>query len=255
MPASRPRPMPMATDGQGVVLAVPQSVDSRQRTALDLLARRVAHRMGRPVAIGHVRQSTLLAGAPLKSLHGRGVREVVVVPLSIGAMRLWSEVDLGGPETAALARSMELTRSAPLGGDPAIIEGVREMLARSERPADPRTTLELVLSGLDVSAADDLRAPLPSLVEDGWAAARLHVLETNGGAAGAADPRGAAGVASDTGTSRVLVIGLALAPGQFLDRVAQHAHRSGAQMLPATLHSTESLTQAICERITSARRR
>jgi sirohydrochlorin ferrochelatase len=243
----------MATDGQGVVLAVPQSVDSRQRTALDLLARRVSHRMGRPVVIGHVRQATLLGGAPLKSLHGRGVREVVVVPLSIGRLRLSPEIELGGPETAALARSMSVALSEPLGGDPAIIEGVQEMLARSERAADPGTTLELVLSGLDASAAEALRGPLPDLRADGWADARLHVLGTDG--PGAADgPARVTSGRTPRGDARLLVVGLAITPGQFLDRVAQHARQSGGHLLPATLHSTEALSRAICERISSARR-
>ena len=97
---ARTRLTPMATDGQGVVLAVAASADTRQRTTMDLLARRVAHRLGCPVGTAQVQQGSVLLDAAISQLAAKGVRQAVVVPVEAfpvdAARQRQGELAIGG---------------------------------------------------------------------------------------------------------------------------------------------------------------
>ncbi len=162
---TRNRPLPMATDGQGVILAVPHSVDPRQRAAIDLLSRRVSHRLGCPTSPGQVQRGTLHVDAPLAELHAKGAREVVVAPLTLSDQTF----DYSTPTSRSLAGarfgSVSLRNAGSLGGVAEVVSAVLESLALSERSPDPHTRVVLLLPFHDRMAQARTRAA-PGTVHD-----------------------------------------------------------------------------------------
>lgn len=242
------RPLPMATDGQGVILAVPHSVDARQRAAIDLLSRRVSHRLGCPAAAGQVQRGTLHLDAPLADLHSKGAREIVVVPLTLTRQRFRLSQPAARSSAGSRLKSMSFRETEPLGGAPEIITTVIESLNHSERPPDPRTRVVLVLPFSERAAAGELEQHLELIAAAGWRDGRVHALPTSEpdcDLATALDP-------DDDGTS--LLVPLVVAPGPFTDRVAKCAADHGVEMASVSFHASEALTSLIYRRVLNARR-
>ena len=238
----------MATDGQGVILATPHSVDARQRTAVDLLTRRVAHRLGCPAATGQVQHGVLHLGAPMSHLHAKGVRDVVVVPLTFIASPVVPDGTSTHPAGNGHPPGMNVRTAEPLGGEPEVIAAVIEALNQSERPPDPRTRVVMLLPYADHPVTSLLSPHVPAITAAGWRDGRVMVMPTNPADCtlnGALDvgPQG-----------RVLLVPLTITPGPFSSRVAECAARLGTESANVSLHSCEALTKLICRRVVAARR-
>ncbi|MCB0915958.1 MAG: hypothetical protein H6525_11875 [Actinobacteria bacterium] len=238
----------MATDGQGVILAVPHSVDARQRAAIDLLSRRVSHRLGCPAAAGQVQRGTLHLDAPLADLHAKGAREIVVVPLTLTRHEFNYSEPPSRSASGSRRRSMSFRVTEPLGGAPEIITTVIESLNHSERLPDPSTRIVLVLPFAERAAAPELEKHLDLIAAAGWQDGRVHSLPTNG-----TDCELAGVLEPDPGRSSLLVP-LVVAPGPFADRVAKCAAEHGVDMANVSFHASEALTALIYRRVLHARR-
>lgn len=238
-----------ATDGQGVILAVPHSVDARHRTAIDLLARRVSHRLGCPVVVGHVQRGRLHVDAAIAELHARGSRRVVVAPLTFAYQPI--EVVPPHPRSAAgiAMNHITVTHADHLGGNRMAIAALLESLQESERLPHPATRLAIVIPTSDAGAASDLRAHLPTIREAGWRDGVIAVLPTN------SRDCGLNGALDGAGDASVLLAPLAITPGPFTERVSACAETLGVDNARVSLHSADQLCALICQRVTEARRR
>lgn len=238
----------MATDGQGVILAVPHSVDARQRTAMDLLTRRVAHRLGCPVATGQVQHGVLHLSAPMTQLHAKGARDVVVVPLTFTAAPVVTDGKSAHPSGNGHPAGMSLRTAEPLGGEPEVIAAVVEALNQSERPPDRATRVVMLLPYADHPVTPRLRPHVHAIAAAGWRDGMVAVMPTN-----QADCQ--LNGALDVGPQgRVLLVPLTITPGPFSSRVAECAVRLGTEAANVSLHSCEALTKLICRRVLAARR-
>ena len=138
----RTRLTPMATDGQGVVLAVAATADTRQRTTMDLLARRVAHRLGCPVANAQVQHGSVLLDAAIDQLAAKGVRQAVVVPVEAFPVHIDGVDEQGRLAPVTRGSSVvELRVSPGIAADPALINAVLEVLDASERTPSADTAV------------------------------------------------------------------------------------------------------------------
>ncbi len=264
---AQPQRLSAATDGQGVILAVAYSSDARQRTSADLLARRVAHRLGCPVAVGQIQRGTLLADGSLRTLHDRGARRVVVAPAVLTAA-----ADLQpGPRTLAHGAALNMTfaMAEPLGGDPLLLSGILELLSRSERSPQPDTPVRIVLPWTDASVAAEVARSTCRITEAGWGPAEVRVLDPSGElrrwdrdcGAGAPTPSTDPCDLADRGTGRHgrrrkrIVLPLSVLAGPFAARVAHCAEADGDEVIQQTLHATDACTRLIATRVVEARRR
>jgi sirohydrochlorin ferrochelatase len=247
MSAAR-RPIAMATDGQGVILATPHSVDARQRTALDLLGRRVAHRLGCPVAVGQVQNGVLHLDAPISTLHAKGAREIVVAPLTFAPMPMISDRTPPNREGARQFAGVSLRTADPLGGEPEVIDAVVEVLSNSERTPNPNTRIVMALPHADHPAVPALSAHVGALARAGWKQGVVVAMPPTDA------PADLDGVLSVAPHERVLMVPLTIAPGAFGSRIADFARRSGVESASVSLHSADSLTRLICRRVSAARR-
>lgn len=238
----------MATDGQGVILAVPHSVDPRQRAAIDLLSRRVSHRLGCPTSPGQVQRGTLHVDAPLAELHAKGAREVVVAPLTLSDQTF----DYSTPTSRSLAGarlgSVSLRNAESLGGVPEVVSAVLESLALSERSPDPHTRVVLLLPFHDRMAQGELEQHLGQFTTAGWQDARIFSMPPE---SSKPDLSPVLNSGFDRGS---LLVPLVIAPGPFRDRVAKCAADNGVEAAHTAFHNSTALTGLICRRVLEARR-
>lgn len=246
---ARPVSLAAATDGQGVVLAVPYSSDARQRTSAELLARRVAHRLGCPVAVGQIQRGTLIADGSLRLLHDKGARRIVVAP----AILVAGEGLEPGPRTLAQGSALNLTFAVaqPIGGHPDVVSAALELLSRSERTPRADTAIRLALPASDACAAAALELHLGQITAAGWGAAEVELLHATGEAS---FPCAGDAAAAD-GTTRRIVVAVTVLPGPFAARVVRAAETSGDDVIQQTLHASDACTRLIATRVVEARRR
>lgn len=240
------RRLAAATDGQGVILAIPYSSDARQRTSAEVLARRVSHRLGCPVALGMVQRGTLLADGSLRSLHAKGARTIVVAPAALSCAQ---PLD-AGPRTMAQGAALNLTfRTAqPLGGDPLLAAAVLELLAGSERSPNPTTAIRLVLHPADAALAQALTRASRLFAQAGWGPAEVVVLDASGRLRPEDDQAPAAQA------PRRIVVAVTILAGGFSSRVAAMAAARGDEAIQQTLHATDACNRLIATRVLEARR-
>lgn len=253
----RTRLTPMATDGQGVVLAVAASADTRQRTTMDLLARRVAHRLGCPVATAQIQRGSVLLDAALGQLTAKGVRQAVIVPVEAFPVTI-DGVDHDGrlPSANHSNQRIELRVAPGIGGEPAIIDAVLESLAASERSPSPETAVLIGVPPVAAPVVRTLAARATAVASAGWAG--LGFVRV--GADVAAFESELSRVAPLNGERNAVLVPLAINPGPFVSRcedlVSQAASPYGdkVDMVAATLHATPTITTLIRQRVVHARR-
>lgn len=253
----RTRLTPMATDGQGVVLAVAATADTRQRTTMDLLARRVAHRLGCPVATAQIQRGSVLMDAALDQLSAKGVRQAVVVPVEAFPVTI-DDADADGrlPIARRGNYSIELRVAPGIGGDPAIIDAVLESLDASERT--PSTDVAVLVGVPPVAApiVRNLAARAPAVISAGWAG--LGFVRVGADVYGFESELSR--VAPLDGERTAVFVPLAVNPGPFVGRcedlVAQSLSPYGDKIdiVGATLHATPTITTLIKQRVVEARR-
>jgi sirohydrochlorin ferrochelatase len=238
----------MATDGQGVILAVPHSVDPRQRAVIDLLSRRVSRRLGCPTAAGQMQRGTLYVDAPLEDLHAKGAREVVVAPLTLSDQRFEYSTPASRSSAGLRLGSVTFRNAGSLGGAPEVVDAVLESLENSERDPDPSTRVVLVLPFHEQSAQPELEQHLERFGAAGWKDGAVYTMPPNG-----TKPDMSRVLNSSTSGSALLVP-LVVTSGPFCDRVAKCASDYGLDMAYAAFHSSVALTGLICRRVVDARR-
>lgn len=242
------RPVPMATDGQGVILAVPHSVDARQRTAMDLLSRRVAHRLGCPVATGQVQRNTLHIDAPLAHLHAKGAREIVVAPMTFALLPFTVSLPRNLAAGSARYPGVSIRTADPIGGVVEVIEATIEVLGHSERTPDPNTRLIMLVPFAEREVVAHLCENTDVVSAAGWRDGHVAPMSANHGDV---NLNGALDVGAD---GRVLLVPLTVTPGPFSSRVADVAEVLGVEAAVVSLHSSEVLTKLISRRVIAARR-
>ena len=253
----RTRLTPMATDGQGVVLAVAASADTRQRTTMDLLARRVAHRLGCPVATAQIQRGSVLIDAALDQLAAKGVRQAVVVPIEAFPVAITDADSAGRLPTAMRGNNPIELRVAPgIGGDPAIIDAVLESLDASERTPSPDVAVLLGVPPVAAPIVRRLAERASSVTSAGWAG--VGFVRVGSDVAGFEEELSR--VAPLNGERTAVLVPLAVNPGPFVGRcedlVTQAVSPYGDKiaMVGTTLHATPTITRLIKERVVDARR-
>lgn len=232
-----PRLVPvMSTDGQGVTLAFPFSSDAQQRPAIDVLARRVGHRLGCPIAVCGIQRGRPLLDGALERLTARGASSIVLAPLTFSL----PVAEVTKPEIAAVA--------APLGGGTSVVSAVLETLAHAERLPNPDTHVVIVVPASEAAIIPTLRQQCASEMDHGWGSLSAVVLASDRTSALTT----ATAMQADLG--HVLLVPLAVAPGPFVTHVNVVALAGGMESTSQTLHSTEALTKLLLSRICHARR-
>lgn len=253
----RTRLTPLATDGQGVVLAVSATADTRQRTTMDLLARRVAHRLGCPVATAQIQHGAILLDAALDQLAPKGVRQAVVVPVEAFPVMV-NGVGPDGriPSPTRGNYRVELRLAPGIGGDPAMVDAVLETLDASERTPSPDVAVLIGLPPVAASAARPLATRAACVTAAGWAGLGFVSV-------GADVPEFEAElrrVAPLDDERTAVLVPLAVNPGPFVSRcedlVTQAASPYGDKIdiVGTTLHATPAVTSLIRQRVLDARR-
>lgn len=249
---------PMATDGQGVLLAVNQSSDTRQRTTMDILARRVAHRLGCPVAVVNVQRGVPLMQAPIEQLAAKGVRNVVLVPVDPYQPLVKGFADQPeGVEVRVGPSSVRVRLADGVVADPLLVDAMLEALITSERSPDPEATVIVALPESMNGLARRLSRKDSAVKTAGWGGLGFVDVPSQ-------DPDPSSQLplrlVSEPLTPRGLVVPLAVNPGAFVVRceaVSAHieSHFSGGvEFAPITLHSTTVLGQMIKDRVQVTRR-
>lgn len=84
-------------------------------------------------------------GDHLEALHGRGVREVVMVPIGFTSdhIEVLYDLDVQARERAATLAGMRVERAATVGTDPRFVTMVRELILERTTPSAPRVALGL----------------------------------------------------------------------------------------------------------------
>ncbi|MDQ1249993.1 MAG: hypothetical protein QG597_4370 [Actinomycetota bacterium] len=215
---------------------------------MDLLTRRVAHRLGCPVATGQVQQGVLHLDAPLRQLHAKGAREVVIAPLMLTAAPISLGSRPGRGEGPAHLSEVSLRQAEPLGGAPELIHAAMEALNNSERTPSTDTRIVLLVPHLDHPVLPGLSTHIGAVAAAGWRDGVVTTLPPNNAKCGL---NGALDVGAH---ERVLLVPLTVAPGPFSSRVAECADLLGVESANVSLHSAEALTRLICQRVNTARR-
>ena len=232
-----PRLVPvMSTDGQGVTLAFPFSSDAQQRPAIDVLARRVGHRLGCPIAVCGIQRGRPLLDGALERLTTRGASNIVLAPLTFSL----PVQSVAQPEIAAVA--------APLGGGPAVVAAVLESLACAERLPDPEMHVVIVAPASEAAVIPALRDECAQEDGHGWGSLSVVVMASERA------PAVAAVQAMRERLGRVLLVPLSVAPGPYVAHVSSVAQAGGVDHTTQTLHATEALTKLLLCRVCSARR-
>lgn len=254
----RTRLTPMATDGQGVILAVPQSADTRLRTTMDLLARRVAHRLGCPVAIAQVQRGVPLIDAAVEQLATKGVRHIVMVPVESYPVYI-DGFDAEGMRRITLRGERNVTVSlAPgLGGDPALIDAVLEALEASERTPSRDTAVIIGVPELAERVVSSLLPHAGAVADAGWAGVRF-VRVPGQVAQFEEELRQALPVNGETGA---VFLPLTVNPGAFASRCEDLVSQTPSpyddkiDIVSTTLHATTTISQLIRARVMQTRQR
>jgi sirohydrochlorin ferrochelatase len=248
---------PMATDGQGVLLAVNQSSDTRQRTTMDVLSRRVSHRLGCPVSVVQVQRGVPLMNAPLEQLVQQGVRNAVMVPVDPYQSPITSfDADGNRLEARVGGVTVNVRLAEGLGADPALVDAVLESLILSEREPDPKTAVLLSVPAPMNGIARRLIVKDSAVRAAGWAGLGFVDVPATVSESSATLPLRL----SEPIPPRALIVPLAVNPGPFVNRcehlaaTARNPFADGVEFAPLTLHATAVLGQLIRERIHRARR-
>lgn len=254
---ARAKLTPMATDGQGVVLAVAATADTRQRTTMDLLARRVAHRLGCPVATAQIQRGTVLMDAALDQLAAKGVRQAVIVPVEAFPVTIESADQDGRLPTASRGNHpIELRVAAGIGGDPAIIDAVLESLEASERTPSSDVAVLVGVPPVALPVVRTLTQRASSAVSAGWAGLGFVRVGADVSDFEAELRR----VAPLDGERSAVFVPLAVNPGPFVGRCedlvtqANSPYGDKVDIVGATLHATPTITKLIKARVVEARR-
>ena len=248
---------PMATDGQGVGLAVAASADTRQRTTMDLLARRVAHRLGCPVATAQVQSGAVLADAALDQLATKGVRQAVIVAVEAFPVRIDGVDSQGRLEPATRGTKVVELRVAPgIGADPTLVDAVLESLDASERTPSGDVAVLVGVPPVAASVVRQLATRAAAATAAGWAG--LGFVRV--GADVADFEAELAQAAPLNGERTAVLVPLAVNPGPFVSRCEDLAAQATSpygdkiDMVGATLHATPTITKLIKQRVVDARR-
>lgn len=248
---------PMATDGQGVLLAVNQSSDTRQRTTMDVLSRRVAHRLGCPVSVVQVQRGVPLMQAPLEQLAAKGVHNTVMVPVDPYQTRIESLNPESGQLDAKVNSSTVNVRLADgIGADPQLIDALLEALQAAERSPDPDTALVVGVPQTHNGMIRRLSTKSDAVRAAGWGGLGFVEIPVQDGQS---DQPPSARMAPPLPPS-ALFVPLAVNPGPFVTRCENIAPNLKAYFsaevafAPTTLHATTTLGQMIRDRVQQARR-
>lgn len=248
---------PMATDGQGVLLAVNQSSDTRQRTTMDVLSRRVAHRLGCPVSVVHVQRGVPLMQAPLEQLAAKGVRTAVMVPVDPYQSRIDSfDPETGRRDVKVNGATVNVRLADGVGADPLLIDALLEALIVSERDSDPDTALIVGVPQTHNAILRRLSAKSEAVRAGGWGGLGFVEIPVQDGLSDQPPPVRMAPPLP----ANALFAPLAVNPGPFVARCESIAPNlktyfgSGVEFAPATLHATTTLGQMIRDRVQRARR-
>lgn len=227
-----------ATDGQGVIVAFPFASQTQQRPAVDLLARRVGHRLGCPVETCALTRGQPLLDGALRRLTDRSARSIVVSPATF---TLPLTMHRAGPH------GTQLRLAAPLGGGEAVVQAVADALAAADRPASSSVRVIVAVPSSEASVGARLAEHLPVLVDRGWRDGVTVVVSPN---AEEADRS----LAAASGGHDSIAVALSIAPSPFVGFVGASAQRIGIDAITQTLHCSESLTQLVVTQINAARR-
>jgi sirohydrochlorin ferrochelatase len=215
---------------------------------MDVLTRRVSHRLGCPVAAGQVQHGVLHLDAPLRNLHAKGAREIVAMPLRFAPAPMVMDSSIGRRDEAPYATGVAIREAQPLGGHQDVIDAAVEVLSNSERTPSRDTRVVMLVPHSEEPVVRQLAPFVDSIGAAGWRDGVVLPLPPNDADCGL---NGALAVAPH---EKVLLMPLAVAPGPFSARVAACAEQLGLDYASVSLHSAEALTKLICRRVNEARR-
>ena len=219
--------------------------------ALDHLAARVAERVGGPVTVAFLDHAApdLAEAVTLAALEGAD--EVVVVPLLLSDA---FHAGLDVPEAVASARTqspqVQVQLARPLGSDAALRDAAVEVLgdAGVQIASLPRAEagwgIVLVAAGTSDAVARAALQDLSAVAPLGGRAPALTAFATGGGTSVVE----AVAALRSSGCPHVAVVPLVVAPGVISDRVAVQARDAGADLVTATLHTTDALVDLVLDR-------
>lgn len=143
---------------------------------------------------------------------------------------------------------MSVGRAGPLGGDADVLDAVLEALGHSERNADSRTRIVLVIPGRETPAKPQLARHLERFRVAGWRDATVVPLP-------ATDADCAQAVLKEAADDHTLLVPLAITPGPFSSRVNACGEQLGIPAAAVSLHASSSLIRLLGRRVVEARRR
>lgn len=253
----RTRLTPMATDGQGVILAVPHTADTRLRTTMDLLARRVSHRLGCPVAMAQIQRDAPLLDAPVEQLSAKGVQQIVVVPVESYPVYI-DGFDAEGLRRVSVRgdRSVTLRLAQGLGGDPLLVDAVLEALEASERTPSTETAVLIGIPEMAERVIPSLAQRSRAVTEAGWAG--VGFVRVPGQVA--QFEQELERTVPINGETAAVFVALTVNPGAFASRcedlVSQtpSPYQDKIEVVSTTLHATPTISNLIRARVVQARR-
>lgn len=219
--------------------------------ALGHLAARVAGRDGGPVTVAFLDHASPDLSEAVAKAAADGAEEVVVVPLLLSdAFHAGVDVPAAAASARTLSPSVSVRLARSLGTDPALRDAAVEVLrdAGVDLESLPRgeVTWGVVLAAAGTSdavaraALQDLSAVAPL----GGRAPALTAFATGGGTSVVE----AVAALRASGCRRVAVVPLVIAPGVISDRVAVQARDAEADLVTATLHTTDALVDLVLDR-------
>ncbi|MFF3743699.1 sirohydrochlorin chelatase [Streptomyces kronopolitis] len=234
------------------------SRDPRHAATVSALCARVrALRPGLRVEVGYLdfnapRVPRLLERLSAEAAGGRGVREVVALPLLLTrAFHAKSDIPAVLREAAGRLPLLSIRQAAVLGPSPLLMAALERRLAQAGvRPGDPRPTGVVLASA--GSSDPEAGAVLAETAREwrrtaGWCAVRPAF-------ASASLPRTADAVRElrAEGVERVAVAPYVIAPGFLPDRIAAGAREAGADVLAPVLGDAPEMARLLLRRYDDA---
>lgn len=231
----------VASDGNGVVLAYPFVNHAQQHPAINLVARRLGHRLNCPVVVCPSAHGRAILDGALTQLHSRGVRSAVTVPLTFTqGITLTDSTFKQSP--------LRVFTAGPLGVGSETFTAIRETFESAEAHPQPNVMVVLAIAAADAEIAFTLQDFDANQHLPGWAGFTPWIVPTQAAQARAELTE----IVSQF--SEVLVMPLSLAPGPFVQAVWSTASALDVPCLSSTLHNAPSLTTALYKRVCEARR-
>lgn len=241
--------LPKPPADYGVVLLSHGSADPRARLACDLLARRVGHRLGAFVAQATLDQERPRLDGAVNYLAGKGVHDLVVVPMMLTtAYHATEDVPVFAAAAQAAYPGTRVAMATPVGADPHLLKGLDAILKAAGHRPNPDTAVVLASAGSSFASARSRHAALAlEWRTHGWGASAVAFAS----GPGPRIPDAVTALRAD-GFEQICVAPFLIAPGMMTQRVAAAARDAGAVAVTGTLHSTDAAMDVVLRRVRAA---